>query len=131
MEQLLVEAMASAKTEKEKRAANLEYHFFKHAEKHGEVASLFQLADGIDESEAFILAKHYFTWEFGFCGFVDLPEKQNDEWVVQIAAGRDARPQPPVFISTKSGALRCEGHPSVSDALAFLKDPNPPRPPLN
>jgi hypothetical protein len=126
MERLFKEAMANDRPEKERRYAGYEYRMFKDLRAGKTVDSMFQPADGLDEFEALLLAKEYFSWQFGVCGWVDMPERQGSDWVVRISSGREARPESPIVIDAKTGALRCEGHPSVTDARAFIHGHKPP-----
>jgi hypothetical protein len=126
MERLFKEAMSSDRPEKERRYAGYEYRMFTEQRAGKSLDSMFQPEDGLDEFESLLLAKEYLSWQFGVCGWVDMPERQGAEWVVRISSGREARPESPIFIDAKTGALRCEGHPAVSDARAFIHGPKPP-----
>ena len=126
MERLFKEAMASDRPEKERRYAGYEYRMFKEMKAGKSIESLFHPSDGIDEFEALLLAKDYFSWQFGVCGWVDMPQRESGTWVVRISSGRESRPESPIVIDAKTGSLRCDGHPSVSDAAAFIRGPKPP-----
>ncbi len=126
MERLFKEAMSSDRPEKERRYVSYEYRIFKEMKAGRPIESLFHPEDGIDEFEALLLAKDYFSWQFGACGGIEMPQKESGMWVVRISSGREGRPEPPVFIDAKTGSLRCEGHPSISDAVTFIRGPKPP-----
>ena len=120
------EAIASATNPKERKLYEYESRMFEHAEKTGEIVSLLQLSDGVDDFEALLIAKVYFSWQFGLCGFVALPEREGDDWVVRISAGREPKSEPSIMIDSRSGAIRCAGHPSISDVVGFVRDPEHP-----
>ena len=126
MRQDMKDAIAAARDPKERKLYEYEFRMFEHAEKTGEIVSLVHLADGVDDFEALLLAKAYFSWEFGACGFVNLPEKDDGIWRVSIAAGRETKPQPPILIDAVSGTIRCVDHPTIADPLAFVRGPKPP-----
>jgi hypothetical protein len=122
MDRLYDEAVANAKTPKEKTLALFEQRIHKLAKKKTGIEEIFIPKDGVDQFEAFVLAHAFFAQNFGGCGAVDLPEKKGDFWFVDMVVGSAAQQLPPAVIDSRTGKLTCEGHPSVTDALAYLKD---------
>lgn len=121
MDRLFEEAVENAKTPKEKTLALFEQRIYKLAKKKTPIEEIFIPKDGIDQFEAFVLAHAYFAQTFGACGAVDLPEKKEDFWYVDMVVGSAAQQLPPAVIDSRTGRLTCEGHPSVIDAIAYLK----------
>jgi hypothetical protein len=121
-DKLFDDAVANAKTEKDKTLAIFEQRIHRNARKKTDISEVFRPKDGVDQFEAYVLALAYFSRNFGACGAVYLPEKKGDHWVVEAVVGSAAAPVPPAIIDTKNGKLTCEGHLSVSDPLSYLKE---------
>ncbi len=121
-DKLFDDAVANAKTEKEKTLAVFEQRIHRLARKNTDITEIFRPKDGIDQFEAFILSRAYFTQNFGLCGAIELPEKKGDFWFVDMVVGSAAQSLPPAVIDSRTGRLTCKGHPSVSDALTYLKE---------
>jgi hypothetical protein len=117
--------IAAATDPRSRKILEHEYRIFEHTVKTGEIVSLLDLANGVDELEAFLIAKQYFDWQFGACGSVELPERKGDDWVVRIYLGLKARSEPPILIAARSGAIRCAGYPGIADAVGFVRGPKP------
>ncbi len=118
----LQKAMVSGATEEKRRYAGLEYRMLKEMHDGRKIVDIFQSKDGIDQFEALLLAKVYFMGDFGFCGSVGLPTRKGNEWIIPISVGRESGSASPIIIDALTGSLRCEGHPSISDASIFLRD---------
>ena len=122
----LKSAIDAAHDPKQRKLLEYESRIFEQSEKTGDIASLIDATDGIDDFEALVLAKEYFYWQFGVCGFVDLPEREGHMWKVSISAGREAELQSPIIVDAASGIIRCAGHPTITDPLAFIRGPKMP-----
>lgn len=115
------EADANVRTDSERTLVLYEQRLAEYARKRADVSELFQPADGIDQFEALLLAKAYFLKNFGLCGVVGLPEKVAGEWIVAMSVGLPCKPTSNAIIDAGTGRLRCEGHPDVTDPLAYIK----------
>lgn len=64
-----------------------------------------EIADGINQSEAYIIAKAFFWSKISGCGFPDKPVSQNNFWVSKTRIGYAAVPGEPIFIDKNTGTI--------------------------
>jgi hypothetical protein len=55
-------------------------------------ASAFSVADGVDQSEAQLLAQAYFVWKISGCGFPESPVDAGTEWQARPRIGYAGEP---------------------------------------
>jgi hypothetical protein len=73
-----------------------------------------RVIDGVDQFEAWMLAHEYFGQNFGICGGLALPVREDDRWRVPVAIGSSARPGT-IWIDAGSGH-------ATSDTLSIFGD---------
>ena len=127
-DRLYADAVANAKTEKQRTTAIYEQRIHEYARKNATFADVFRPGDGIDQFEALILSRSYASRCISGCIDIDLPELVRSKWVVHVLSiGRKGEPGPDIIIDAKSGAVHCDGHPDIVDSLAFLNELDKPR----
>ncbi len=62
-------------------------------------------ADGIDRSEAAVIAWAYFGSRISGCGFTGEPESNDKHWVTPVYFGYAGVPIEPIFIDKQTGAV--------------------------
>lgn len=81
----------------------------------------FQIDDGVDQFEAWFLARVYITTKVSLCGVRYSPKLDQDDWIVPIAIGQDDNEDPPVRINRVSGVLTGDGYPMLADPMGFVQ----------
>jgi hypothetical protein len=109
-----------ARSESEKTLLVFEKRLYKSA-REDRLLDLFSTEDGVDNYEAWLLAKAYSEETFGSCGRVGLPERKGAVWVAPHFGGRASSSEVDVVIDAKSGRLTCAGNPSVDAPDDFLR----------
>ena len=120
------EAIANAANERDRKQYEFDYRIFQHAVKYGEVASLLDASNGVDEFEAYFIAREYTSWYISSCFFLSLPEMKDGFWINNLVTGRECVPHSPIVINARSGAIRCTGYSDIPDVAAFIRGPRPP-----
>lgn len=67
--------------------------------------NLVAVADGIDRSEAAVIAWAYFGSRISGCGFTGEPESEDKHWVAPVYFGNAGVPLEPIFIDKQTGAI--------------------------
>lgn len=62
-------------------------------------------ADGIDRSEAYVIAKVFFWSSISGCGFPEQPASENGHWISQTHIGYAGLPGPPISIDKATGTV--------------------------
>lgn len=70
-------------------------------------------SDGINQKEAYIIAKAFFLTEISGCGFPDEPVKQSGYWVSQTHIGLAGVCGEPIFIDINTGNATWKNKSSV------------------
>jgi hypothetical protein len=114
-------AIAETADQDRKRLYEYEYRIFDHVIVGRTLVSLVSLEDGVDQFEAFVIARSYLARTFGACADVYLPRRIAGEWVSEIAVGRHGPQMPPIRVDGSTGRITCEGYESINDVMLFLK----------
>lgn len=70
-------------------------------------------SDGINQQEAFVIAKAFFLSEISGCGFPDEPVKQSGFWVIQTHIGLAGLSGEPIYVDINNGAITWKGDKGV------------------
>ncbi|WP_221031471.1 hypothetical protein [Actomonas aquatica] len=81
----------------------------------------FNIADGVDQFEAWFLARLFRLEHYGVCGMEGLPEPSEKGWVVGFAHGAHATPGPDLLVDAKTGHISCDGLPAHTDPMAMVR----------
>jgi hypothetical protein len=77
-------------------------------------------ADGIDRSEARMIAGAYFMLDVSGCGFAGEPERDGDSWTSVAHVGYGGQPDPePIRIDARTGGVRGPGAHEFATLEAF------------
>jgi hypothetical protein len=118
--------IASSPDGAERSIAAFEIRILKHSEGEEPLSTMIDYGDGIDEFEAFLIARVYFVTMIGACGSVGLPELIGTTWVVPISIGRkvsrDAPLDAPILIDAKTGSTSCVGYPQMAEPRGSFRD---------
>lgn len=71
--------------------------------------AILNLADGVDQFEAWVLADEFRGTVFGGCGNTQAPRLREAKWIVPIAVGFPPEQRHPVVIDAKTGRIDCDG----------------------
>jgi hypothetical protein len=84
-------------------------------------ASSFDVADGVDRSEAEFLGGAYFFWRLGPCGFPDEPQDAGAEWHMRPRVGYSGKPAADLIrVDKRSGVVSYASEPSI-DARGLIQ----------
>ncbi len=61
--------------------------------------------DGINKTEAYIIAKVFFLSRISGCGFPDEPDLEKNLWVCKTRIGRAGTPGESIFINKNTGSV--------------------------
>ena len=82
-------------------------------------------SDGINQKEAYVIARAFFLSEISGCGFPDEPVKQSGYWVSQTHVGLAGVSGEPIFIDINTGTATWKNRSSVVElTLTELKKKN-------
>ena len=74
-----------------------------------------EVTDGINKSEAFVIAKAYFWSKISGCGYPKQPISENGRWVSETLVGIAGMPGELIFVDKESGEVFSEnGNKTVS-----------------
>jgi hypothetical protein len=68
-------------------------------------ASSFSVADGVDQSEAQLLAHAFFVWKISGCGFPESPDDAGADWLVRTRIGYAGGPGDLIRINKRTGSV--------------------------
>jgi hypothetical protein len=74
-------------------------------------------SDGIDQSEAEVIADTYFDLYISGNGMANGVTDKGATWEVATFIDYDMRPWEPIQVDKKTGTMACKGYPTVSPAL--------------
>jgi hypothetical protein len=77
--------------------------------------SSFSVTDGIDHSEAELLAQAFFLWKIGGCGFAESPEDAGAEWRSRPRVGIAGQPSSDfIRINKQTGLISHASEPPIA-----------------
>jgi len=79
------------------------------------------VSDGIDQFEAWVMARLYLSETQGVCSDIALPVKEGQAWMIPTWVGRRGRESTPIYVDSISGHARCEGYPPIDDPTAYMQ----------
>ena len=82
-------------------------------------------ANGIDQSEALLIAEAYFFNHISGCGYPVEPTSVGYYWVSKTRIGISGQPGPPIYIKKKSGNITWKDQATTLEALKKT-EPNDP-----
>ena len=121
---------AAAKAD-QRRYVDLESRFMRAAEQ-GKLSASFKAEDGVDEFEAWLVARTYVLKDIGACIDVGLPARCGGDWMIPVFVGREGNEDHPIVIDASTGRTSREGDLSLdypkdfilNFEAQFLKTPN-------
>jgi hypothetical protein len=113
------ELIREAKTPREKLLHTLDYRLLCYTERN-ELEQHLVLSDGIDQFEAWMLAKVFISENIGACNDLEPPEMTAGQWRIRYRLGREPKDGPPIHVDTKSGRITCAGYPTIENPTGFL-----------
>jgi hypothetical protein len=81
--------------------------------------------DGVDVTEANLLAKHYFHNTYGLCGMWGPVREERETWYFPCARGFVASGKPGITIAKNGCRITCRQGPEVTDPVLLAKPFNP------
>jgi hypothetical protein len=87
------------------------------------------IADGVDQKEAWAISDLYFQSTGWMCGSVFEPKKIGRKWRSEFALGYEGRRSKPIWVDALTGAVWQDGGDRIDDIVALLRvDPRPEKP---
>ena len=84
--------------------------------------------DGIDQKEAWAIAKFYFYSTGNLCGMAREPIKEGELWKSELLYGIAGTPIAPILVDAKTGAVWQTGGERIDDVMALLDFESPQHP---